>query len=176
MKRLVIATRRSRLALWQAEHVKARLEALHAGLAVALSPMSTRGDELQDRRLDQAGGKGLFVKELEAAMAEGRPISPCSAPGPSYVEDSWITQDLGYGPIRLIPRMRDRIAAHYPGTGLAITEWNYGGGQHISGALATADALRAQSLSESADLVLLKPIAGGQLRDLALRFRPPDPD
>lgn len=72
MRPLVIATRRSRLALWQAEHVKARLEALHAGLAVALAPMSTRGDELQDRRLDQAGGKGLFVKELEAAMAEGR--------------------------------------------------------------------------------------------------------
>jgi hydroxymethylbilane synthase len=72
MRRLVIATRRSRLALWQAEHVKVRLEALHAGLAVQLAPMSTRGDELQDRRLDQAGGKGLFVKELEAAMAEGR--------------------------------------------------------------------------------------------------------
>lgn len=70
MKRLVIATRRSRLALWQAEHVKARLEALH--LAVELLPMSTRGDELLDRRLDQAGGKGLFVKELETAMAEGR--------------------------------------------------------------------------------------------------------
>ena len=72
MRRLVIATRRSRLALWQAEHVKVRLEALHAGLAVQLAPMSTSGDELQDRRLDQAGGKGLFVKELEAAMAEGR--------------------------------------------------------------------------------------------------------
>jgi hydroxymethylbilane synthase len=72
MRRLVIATRRSRLALWQAEHVKARLEAVHAGLAVDLAPMSTRGDELQDRRLGEAGGKGLFVKELEAAMAEGR--------------------------------------------------------------------------------------------------------
>jgi len=72
MKRLVIATRRSRLALWQAEHVKRLLETMHAGLAVELLPMSTRGDELLDRRLDQAGGKGLFVKELETAIAEAR--------------------------------------------------------------------------------------------------------
>jgi hydroxymethylbilane synthase len=72
MKKLVIATRRSRLALWQAQHVAARLQAAHAGLSVELLPMSTRGDELIDRRLDQAGGKGLFVKELENAMSEGR--------------------------------------------------------------------------------------------------------
>ena len=69
---LVIATRRSRLALWQAGHVKARLESLHPGLEVALLPLSTRGDELLEERLDQVGGKGLFVKELEQAMAEGR--------------------------------------------------------------------------------------------------------
>ncbi len=72
MRRLVIATRRSPLALWQAGHVKQRLEGAHAGLAVELLPLSTRGDELIDQRLDQAGGKGLFVKELETAMAEGR--------------------------------------------------------------------------------------------------------
>ena len=72
MKKLVIATRRSRLALWQAEHIKHKLEALHAGLRVLLLPLSTRGDELLDRRLDEAGGKGLFVKELESAMSEGR--------------------------------------------------------------------------------------------------------
>src|SRR5881398_2879710 len=72
MKRLVIATRRSRLALWKAEHIKARLESLEAGLRVELLPMTTRGDELVDRRLDQVGGKGLFVKELESAMADGR--------------------------------------------------------------------------------------------------------
>jgi hydroxymethylbilane synthase len=52
--------------------VKGQLEAQHPGLAVQLLPMSTRGDELLDRRLDQAGGKGLFVKELESAMADGR--------------------------------------------------------------------------------------------------------
>jgi hydroxymethylbilane synthase len=68
----VIATRQSRLALWQAEHVRQRLIAQHANLDVELLPLSTRGDELLDRRLDEAGGKGLFVKELENALADGR--------------------------------------------------------------------------------------------------------
>lgn len=72
MRTLRIATRRSRLALWQAEHVKARLEALHAGLRVELVPMSTRGDEILDVTLSKVGGKGLFVKELENALAEDR--------------------------------------------------------------------------------------------------------
>lgn len=72
MKKLVIATRRSRLALWQAEHIASKLRALHRRLEVDLLPLSTRGDELLDRRLDDAGGKGLFVKELETAMAQGR--------------------------------------------------------------------------------------------------------
>ena len=71
-RKLVVATRRSRLALWQAEYVKARLESLHAGLGVELLPISTRGDELLEATLAQAGGKGLFVKELEAALADGR--------------------------------------------------------------------------------------------------------
>ncbi|MSQ54871.1 MAG: hydroxymethylbilane synthase [Betaproteobacteria bacterium] len=72
MKRVVIATRASRLALWQAEFVKARLEAQYAGLVVDLLPMSTRGDELLDLSLEKAGGKGLFIKELETALADGR--------------------------------------------------------------------------------------------------------
>ena len=70
--RLRIATRRSRLALWQAEHVGQRLVALHRGLAVELVPLSTRGDELLDVSLAKVGGKGLFVKELETALAEDR--------------------------------------------------------------------------------------------------------
>src|SRR5262249_44065207 len=61
--RLVIATRRSRLALWQAEHVKARLQALTRGMEVELLALSTRGDELVDVSLAKVGGKGLFVKE-----------------------------------------------------------------------------------------------------------------
>jgi hydroxymethylbilane synthase len=71
-RELRIATRRSRLALWQAAHVKERLEALHSGLRVSLVPLSTRGDELLDISLAKEGGKGLFVKELEAALAEYR--------------------------------------------------------------------------------------------------------
>jgi hydroxymethylbilane synthase len=69
---LVIATRKSKLALWQAEHVAARLRAAHAGLAVELLPMSTKGDRIQDRSLAAIGGKGLFIKELETALEEGR--------------------------------------------------------------------------------------------------------
>lgn len=69
---LRIATRRSRLALWQAEHIRERLLARHPGLGVELLPMSTRGDELLDVRLDRAGGKGLFVQELETALLDGR--------------------------------------------------------------------------------------------------------
>jgi hydroxymethylbilane synthase len=72
MERIRIATRESRLALWQAEHVKARLEALHPGLRVELVPMTTKGDQLLEATLAKAGGKGLFVKELEVAMSEGR--------------------------------------------------------------------------------------------------------
>ena len=69
---LRIATRESPLALWQAEHVKARLQAAHPGLDVVLVPMTTRGDQLLGSPLSSVGGKGLFVKELEQAMLEGR--------------------------------------------------------------------------------------------------------
>lgn len=70
--RLRIATRRSRLALWQAEHVAALLTRAHAGLQVELVPMVTEGDRILDRALAEVGGKGLFIKELEVAMYEGR--------------------------------------------------------------------------------------------------------
>lgn len=72
MQKVVIATRASRLALWQAEHVKQKLEAHYAALQVELLPMTTMGDELLDVSLDKAGGKGLFVKELETALADRR--------------------------------------------------------------------------------------------------------
>ncbi|WP_019578201.1 hydroxymethylbilane synthase [Curvibacter lanceolatus] len=67
---IVIATRESRLALWQAEHVKALLEA--HGHTVTLLGMTTKGDQILDRSLSKVGGKGLFVKELEVALEEGR--------------------------------------------------------------------------------------------------------
>lgn len=70
--RLRIATRRSALALWQAEHVAAALRAAHPGLAVELVPLSTRGDEILETSLALIGGKGLFTQALENAMLEGR--------------------------------------------------------------------------------------------------------
>lgn len=69
---LRIATRKSPLALWQAEHVRSRLQALHAGLRVELLTMSTKGDRILDSPLAKIGGKGLFVKELEQGILEGR--------------------------------------------------------------------------------------------------------
>ncbi|AIR64656.1 hydroxymethylbilane synthase [Enterobacter sp. Ap-916] len=69
---LRIATRQSPLALWQAHYVKQRLEAFHPQLTVELVPMVTRGDVLLDTPLAKVGGKGLFVKELELAMLDGR--------------------------------------------------------------------------------------------------------
>jgi len=66
---IVIATRESRLALWQAEHVKSLLEGL--GCTVKLLGMTTQGDQILDRSLSKVGGKGLFVKELEVALQEG---------------------------------------------------------------------------------------------------------
>lgn len=66
-----IATRKSRLALWQAGHVATRLAALHPGLVVSLVPVVTEGDRILDRSLATVGGKGLFIKELEQAMQKG---------------------------------------------------------------------------------------------------------
>jgi hydroxymethylbilane synthase len=70
LSKLTIATRESRLALWQAEHVKALLE--QQGHQVTLLGMTTKGDQILDRSLSKVGGKGLFVKELETALEEGR--------------------------------------------------------------------------------------------------------
>ena len=71
-RRLTIATRESALALWQAEHIRARLAALYPGCEVSLLGITTEGDKVQDQALADIGGKGLFIKELELAMADGR--------------------------------------------------------------------------------------------------------
>ena len=70
LSNIVIATRESRLALWQAEHVRALLQ--ERGHTVSLLGMTTRGDQILDKSLSKVGGKGLFVKELEVALEEGR--------------------------------------------------------------------------------------------------------
>jgi hydroxymethylbilane synthase len=71
-RRLVIATRESALALWQAHHIRDRLAGLYPGCEVTLLGLTTQGDQILDRPLADIGGKGLFIKELEVAMAEGR--------------------------------------------------------------------------------------------------------
>lgn len=70
--RIVIASRESRLAMWQAVHVQGRLAALYPQSQVDILGMTTRGDQILDRPLAEIGGKGLFIKELEVAMQEGR--------------------------------------------------------------------------------------------------------
>jgi hydroxymethylbilane synthase len=70
--RLVIASRESRLAMWQAEHVRAALQQLYPRCEVTILGMTTRGDQILDRALSKVGGKGLFIKELESALLERR--------------------------------------------------------------------------------------------------------
>ncbi|MFZ2854515.1 MAG: hydroxymethylbilane synthase [Rhodocyclaceae bacterium] len=70
--RIVIASRESRLAMWQAVHVRDRLAALYPQSQVEILGMTTKGDQILDRPLSEIGGKGLFIKELEVAMQEGR--------------------------------------------------------------------------------------------------------
>jgi len=72
VKKLIIATRKSKLALWQSEHIKAELEKAFPDMEVELNEMSTKGDKILDTPLAKIGGKGLFTKELEDAMLEGR--------------------------------------------------------------------------------------------------------
>jgi hypothetical protein len=100
-------------------------------------------DDLDLHWYPEATGGGVRITgtDTSAAVVAAREQAPRSLWDPTYVETSWITSDYGYGAIRLIPRTKDRIAAHYPGTGLAFTEWTYGGGGHISGAIACSDVL-----------------------------------
>ena len=84
-KNLVIATRGSQLALWQAGHVKACLESLEPGLNISLRVIKTRGDIILDVPLSKVGGKGLFVKEIEEALLDGSADladDPARRPGP----------------------------------------------------------------------------------------------
>ncbi len=72
MHTLTIASRESALAMWQAEHIRDRLRALHPGCTVNIMGMTTRGDQILDVTLSKIGGKGLFVKELEVALEAGQ--------------------------------------------------------------------------------------------------------
>ncbi len=89
------------------------------------------------------GGQRITSTDTSAAVVAARVQAPRSLWDPTYVESSWITDpnQYNYGAIRLIPRMRDRISTYDPGLGLGFSEWNYGGGNHVSGAVASADVL-----------------------------------
>jgi len=89
----------------------------------------------------QAGGERITGDEARVDVAEARMQAPRSLWDPHYNEDSWIAKQSVRGPIRLLPRLREMIDKHYPGTRLAVSEYYYGGGDDISGALAQADVL-----------------------------------
>lgn len=72
MNSLIIASRESQLAMWQAEHIQKKLQELYPELTVSILGMTTKGDQILDKTLSKIGGKGLFVKELEQALIEGR--------------------------------------------------------------------------------------------------------
>jgi hypothetical protein len=87
----------------------------------------------------QGGGVRIVDANDSSAVVSARVQAPRSLWDPTYVESSWISNNVGA--IHLLPRLRDKIALHYPGTRLALTEYNYGGPNHISGTLAEADVL-----------------------------------
>ena len=87
------------------------------------------------------GAKRITENDVSPRTVEARVQAPRSLWDPSYVEKSWIAAKLRGKPIRLIPWLQEKIAARYPGTKLAMTEYNFGAGDHVSGGLAQADAL-----------------------------------
>jgi len=90
----------------------------------------------------EAQGDGARISDVnDGTAATARMDAPRSLWDPAYTETSWITQYSTLGPIKLLPRLKDKITAHYPGTRLSISEYYYGGGMHISGGVAQADVL-----------------------------------
>jgi hypothetical protein len=102
-------------------------------------------DDLDVHWYPEATGGGVRITNDAsgdgAAEIAAREQAPRSLWDPTYTENSWITNDVLHGPIDLLPGLQSKIAADYPGTGLAVSEWDYGGGNEISGAVADADVL-----------------------------------
>jgi hypothetical protein len=100
-------------------------------------------DDLDLHWYPEATGDGtrIITSTSTPGLVTAREQAPRSLWDSSYVEDSWITSSLGGKAIALLPRMLGKISAKYPGTGLSISEWNYGGGGDVSGAIASADVL-----------------------------------
>jgi autotransporter-associated beta strand protein len=116
-----------------------------------LAQMKQAGQTAGKRLLDvldvhwypEATGGGVRITEANntAAVVAARLQAPRSLWDATYTENSWITNDDLHGPINLLPRLQGKIDANYAGTGLSISEYNYGGGDHISGGIAQADVL-----------------------------------
>jgi hypothetical protein len=120
------------------------LEFYLAGMAAAETAQGRRLLDVLDLHWypeAQGGGQRIIVDDAGAAVAEARKQAPRSLWDPTYTEQSWITEFSTNGPIRLIPRLKEKIAAQYPGTRIAFTEYYYGGGADISGGIAQADVL-----------------------------------
>ena len=120
------------------------LEFYLAQMAAAESPNGHRlVDVLDVHWYPEAQGAGVRITEENTTpdVVAARKQAPRSLWDSTYTETSWITGCCSGGPIRLLPRLEAKIAANYPGTRLAITEYNYGAANHISGAIAQADVL-----------------------------------
>jgi hypothetical protein len=107
------------------------------------------------------GGARITDNGTSAAEAAAREQAPRSLWDMTYTETSWITQSSTKGPIYLVVRLLQKIAQHYPGTGLSISEWNYGGGTDISGAVASADALGIFG-AYGVDMAMMWPLNGNE--------------
>jgi Glycoside hydrolase family 44 len=107
-----------------------------------------------------AAGQRITTDVLTPAVVEAREQAPRSLWDPNYREESWIADKIG-GPIQLIPLLKGKISNHYPGTKLAITEWNFGAGNFISGAIATADVLGIYG-RYAVDLASYWPLSGDE--------------
>ncbi len=107
------------------------------------------------------GGVRIIDDGTGAAEVAAREQAPRSLWDSTYTETSWITASSTMGPINLIPREQAKIAAHYPGTALSFTEWNYGGGTDISGGIATADVLGIFG-QYGVDMAMMWPMNGNE--------------
>ncbi len=131
--------------LQDASDAQGRGEFIDYFLAQLAAASATEGRRLVDY-LDlhwypEARGNGRIIgTDTSAASVRARVQAPRSLWDPAYEETSWVRDYVG-GPVNLLPRLKAKIAAHWPGTRLAFTEWNYGAGGHISGGVAVADVL-----------------------------------
>jgi hypothetical protein len=123
-----------------ADFLESYLDAMHAADTAAGQRLV---DVLDVHWYPEATGDGARITDDGTSPGEvdARLQAPRSLWDSTYTEDSWITQFSTMGPIRLIPRLFDKITAHYPGTKVSISEYNYGAGGDISGGIAEADAL-----------------------------------